>query len=164
MVASSLRGGTMAARSSDTKLYFPGLGGIYDGLADWGYPLLRITAGLMLIPHAWPKFTTAGAAGVAAGLARRGIEPALAFAYLIMFVELVGGICIAIGFLTRPFALLCLIEMIVIAVKAHLPNGWFFSVQGGGGEFPVMWAILFLIILIRGGGHFSVDRAIGKEV
>jgi putative oxidoreductase len=154
----------MAARSSDTKLYFPGLGGIYDVLADWGYPLLRITAGLMLLPHAWPKFTTFGAAGVATGLARRGIEPALAFAYLIMFVELVGGICITIGFLTRPFALLCLIEMIVIAVKAHLPNGWLFTVQGGGGEFPVMWAILFLIILIRGGGHFSVDRAIGKEV
>ena len=106
---------------------------------------------------------TVGAAGVATSLARRGIEPALPFAYLIMFVELVGGICITIGFLTRPFALLCLIEMIVIAVKAHLPNGWGFSVQGGGAEFPVMWAILFLVILIRGGGPYSVDRAIGKE-
>src|SRR4029078_9684940 len=117
----AMKGETMAART-DTKLYFPGLGGIYDGLADWGYPLLRITAGLMLLPHVWPKFMTAGAArvattlarrasaaGVATGLARRGIEPALAFAYLIMFVELVGRICIAIGFLTRPFALLCLI-------------------------------------------------------
>jgi len=27
----------------------------------------------------------------------------------------------------------------------------------------VMWAILFLIILIRGGGPYSVDRALGKE-
>jgi len=26
-----------------------------------------------------------------------------------------------------------------------------------------MWAALFLIILIRGGGNHSVDRAIGKE-
>ena len=25
------------------------------------------------------------------------------------------------------------------------------------------WAILFLIILIRGGGPYSVDRALGKE-
>jgi putative oxidoreductase len=153
----------MAARG-DTKLYLPALGGIYEGLADWAYVLLRITAGLMLLPHAWPKYMVFGAQGVATNvLAKRGIEPALAFAYLIMFVELVGGICIAIGFLTRPFALLCLIEMIVIAIKAHLPNGWLFSVQGGGGEFPVMWAILFLIILIRGGGPYSVDRAIGKE-
>src|SRR4029078_3506052 len=91
---------TMAART-DTKLYFPGLGGIYDGLADWGYPLLRITGGLMLLPHVWPKIMTACAAGGGSGPARRGIEPALAFSSLIMFVELVGGICIAIGFLTR---------------------------------------------------------------
>jgi len=161
--AYSLEGKTMPARS-DTKLYFPALGSFYDGLADWAYPLIRITAGLMLLPHVWPKFVSFGAAGFATSLARRGIEPALPFAYLVMFTELVGGICITIGFLTRPFALLCLIEMIVIAVKAHAPNGWGFSVQGGGAEFPVMWAILFLVILIRGGGPFSVDRAIGKEV
>ena len=74
------------------------------------------------------------------------------------------GICVAIGLLTRPFAALCLIEMIVIAFKAHMPNGWSFTVQGGGAEFPVMWAILFLVILIRGGGPYSVDRALGKEV
>jgi hypothetical protein len=39
----------MAARG-ETKLYFPGLGGIYETLVDWGYPLLRATAGLMLLP------------------------------------------------------------------------------------------------------------------
>jgi putative oxidoreductase len=152
----------MAAR--DTKLIFPGLGGLYDSLSDWAYPLLRVTAGLMLIPHVWPKFMVFGVQAVAANtLARRGIEPALPIAYLIMFVESVGAICIAIGFLTRPFALMLLIEMLVITFKVQLPNGWFFSVQGGGAEFPVMWALLFLVILIRGGGHHSVDRAIGKE-
>ena len=65
----------MAARD-DTKRFFPGLAGIYDLLEDWAYPLLRATAGLMLLPHAWPKFMVAGAHGVAANtLARRGIEP-----------------------------------------------------------------------------------------
>jgi putative oxidoreductase len=154
----------MAARD-ETKLYFPALGGIYEGLADWAYVLLRITAGLMLLPHAWPKFMVAGAKGVAANtLARRGIEPALPLAILIMFLESVGAICIAIGFLTRPFALLLLIEMLFITFKVQWPNGWFFSAQGGGAEFTVMWAALFLIILIRGGGPYSVDRAIGKEL
>ncbi len=153
----------MAARD-EAKLYFPALGGIYEGLADWAYVLLRITAGLMLLPHAWPKFMVAGAKGVAANtLARRGIEPALPLAILIMFLESVGAICIAIGLLTRPFALLLLIEMLFITFKVQWPNGWFFSAQGGGAEFTVMWAALFLIILIRGGGPYSVDRAIGKE-
>ena len=158
-----MKGGAMAARG-DTKLYFPALGGIYDALADWAYPLLRATAGLMLLPHAWPKFMVAGAKGVAANtLARRGIEPALPLAILIMFLESVGAICITIGFLTRPFALLLLIELLVITFKVQVPNGWFFSVPGGGAEFTVMWAALFLVILIRGGGNHSVDRAIGKE-
>jgi len=149
---------------SDTKLFFPGLGGIYDALADWGYPLLRATAGLMLLPHVWPKFMVAGAHGVATNtLARRGIEPALPLAYLIMFLESVGAICITIGFLTRPFALLLLIELVVITFKVQVPNGWFFSAPGGGAEFTLMWALLFLIILIRGGGPHSFDRAIGRE-
>ena len=98
---------------SHTNLIFPGVAGIYDSLADWAYPLLRATAGLMLLPHAWPKFMVLGAQGVAANaLAKRGIEPALPIAYLIMFLESVGAICITIGFLTRPFALLLLIEML----------------------------------------------------
>jgi putative oxidoreductase len=150
--------------TAQPKRFIPALGGIYDSLADWAYPLLRATAGLMLLPHAWPKFMVLGAQGVAANiLARRGIEPALPIAYLIMFLETVGAICITIGFLTRPFALLLLIEMLVITFKVQMPNGWGFSVQGGGAEFTAMWALLFLIILIRGGGHYSVDRAIGKE-
>jgi putative oxidoreductase len=150
--------------SGAPKLYFSGLGGLYESLYDFAYPLLRVTAGLMLLPHVWPKFMVLGVQAVAANaLARRGIEPALPLAYLIMFLESVGAVCIIIGFLTRPFALLLLIEMLVITFKVQLPNGWFFSVQGGGAEFPVMWAILFLVILIRGGGHYSVDRAIGKE-
>ncbi|HKA75818.1 MAG TPA: DoxX family protein [Pseudolabrys sp.] len=150
--------------SGAPKLYFPGLGGLYESLYDFAYPLLRITAGLMLFPHVWPKFMVGVQAVAANTLARRGIEPALPLAYLIMFLESVGAVCIIIGFLTRPFALLLLIEMLVIIFKVQLANGWFFSVQGGGAEFPVMWAILFLVILIRGGGHYSVDRAIGKEL
>ena len=59
----------MAARG-DTKLYFPGLGSTYDSLADWAYVLLRVTAGLMLLPHAWPKFMVFGAQGVATTLSR----------------------------------------------------------------------------------------------
>ena len=151
--------------AAQTKRLIPRFSGIYDSLADWAYPLLRATAGLMLLPHAWPKYMVLGAQGVAANiLARRGIEPAMPIAYLIMFLELVGGICITIGFLTRAFALGLLIEMLVITFKVQLPNGWFFSAQGGGAEFTVMWAALFLVILIGGGGPKSVDRLIGKEL
>jgi putative oxidoreductase len=69
---------------------------------------------------------------------------------------------IAIGLFTRPIALLLLLEFLVIIFVVHLPNGW--SVGANGAEFVVMWGVLFLAILIRGGGPYSVDRAIGKEL
>jgi len=54
-----------------------------------------------------------------------------------MFVESVGAnLHRRSAFFTRPFALMLLIEMLVITFKVQLPNGWFFSVQGGGAGIP----------------------------
>ena len=146
----------------DTKLIFPGLGGLYAAAADYTYPLLRVVVGLLLIPHGWPKLM-AGASAVAAGaLARRGIEPALPLAYLLIFLETAGGVMIAIGLFTRPIAALLVIQFLVIIFKAHMQNGWMASVSGV--EFVLLWCICFFIIMLRGGGKYSVDHAIGKEV
>ncbi len=115
----------------------------------------------MLIPHGWPK-VMAGASAVAANtLSRRGIEPALPLAYLIMFLETIGGIMIAIGLFTRPIALLLVIEFLVI-IFVHLPRGY--GVGAGGIEFPLMWGLILLAILLRGGGPWSLDRKLGFEV
>lgn len=153
----------MTAQTDQPKLIVPGLAGLYASLHDFAYPMVRITAGLMLLPHGWPKLVKFGAAGVAANvLAKRGIEPALPLAYLIIFLETVGGLCIAVGLFTRAFALLLFLEFLVIVFVAHLPKGW--SVGVGGAEFVVMWTVLFLAILIRGGGPYSVDRMLGKEL
>ena len=64
--------------------------------------IVRVTAGVWLMQHGWVK-VMAGVNAVAAGaLARRGIEPALPLAYLITFLEGVGGFLITIGLFTRP--------------------------------------------------------------
>lgn len=44
------------------------------------------------------------------------------------------------------------------------PHGFAFSAQGGGYEYPLMWGLLVFAIALRGGGPYSVDRAIGKEL
>src|SRR5262249_45958999 len=76
-----------------------------------------------------------------------------------------GGRHLHHDWLSHPsVCIVALDEMLVITFKVQMANGWGFSVQGGGAEFTVMWALLFLIILIRGGGHYSVDRAIGREI
>jgi putative oxidoreductase len=49
----------------------------------------------------------------------------------------------------------------VAAFYFHLPLG--FYVDNGGAEFALLWMAVLLMIAIRGGGRFSVDRRIGVE-
>lgn len=133
---------------------------IYPQAEQWSYLLLRVAAGAMLVPHGWPKLM-AGPAAVAAGtMTRRGIEPVYAAAWIAIVLETVGAVCIVLGFLTRPIALLLVIEFAVI-VKSHLYAGW--GVGGGGAEFAFLWLMVFVYILARGGGRYSVDAKFGRE-
>jgi putative oxidoreductase len=138
-----------------------GLGRIYPKATELAYLLLRVVAGLMLIPHVWPKLMAGPAAVAANVMVRRGVEPALAAAYTAIIVEVAGAILITLGLFTRPMALLLVIEFIVI-VKAHLVGGGW-GVSGGGAEFAFLWLIVYVLILARGGGRYSVDAKMGRE-
>jgi putative oxidoreductase len=148
-----------------SRLYIPALGRLYVRLADTAWLLLRLVVGLNLVPHGMQKafgsFGGPGMEGFAGSLAKMGYPAPTLFAWLVMLTELVGGILIALGFLTRPAALALLIFM-GFAVMTHFSRGFFWST--GGFEYPLMWGVAALFFLIRGGGPYSVDRAIGKEI
>jgi putative oxidoreductase len=100
-------------------------------------------------------------------MARRGIEPAVAAAYLIFFLETVGAICIILGLFTRLFAALIFVEFLVIIFVAHWGGGlagFNWSRAGGGWEYPLFWELSWLAILLRGGGPYSLDRKFGREL
>ena len=139
----------------------PGLGRMYPQWTEWSYLLLRLAAGLMLIPHVWPKLMIGPAAVAANVMARRGVEPALAAAYVAIIVEVAGAILITLGLFTRPMALILVLEFLVIA-KTHLVGGGW-GVSGGGAEYVVMWLLVYLFIMCRGGGPYSLDAKLGKE-
>jgi uncharacterized membrane protein YphA (DoxX/SURF4 family) len=46
----------------------------YAHAAEWAYALLRVAAGLMLVPHVWPKLMAGPTAIAANVMARRGLE------------------------------------------------------------------------------------------
>ena len=142
------------------KLLFPQLRPFYDWAEPLSWALVRITAGLMLIPHGWPKLM-AGVGPVAANaLARRGIEPAEPLAVILIILETLGGLCVALGLFTRFFAAAITIEMMVI-VYHHLPKfGW----TERGYEYPLMWGLVMLAIALRGGGPYSLDRRLRREL
>src|SRR5215210_941900 len=106
----------MWKKNSEPRPLIAALAPLYAHTPDISWLGVRATAGLMLLPHGIPKVFTQGvAAFAAAGLARRGIEPSLPLAYVVAFLETIGGLCIALGLFTRFFAAAVAIEMMVIA-------------------------------------------------
>jgi putative oxidoreductase len=138
----------------------PALAKMYPQAEEWGYLLLRVVTGAMLIAHGWPKLMAGPAAIAANVMSRRGIEPAYVVACIAIVLETLGAVCIILGLLTRPIALLLVIEFVII-VKSHLLAGW--GVGGGGAEFAFLWLIVLVFILARGGGRYSVDAKLSKE-
>jgi putative oxidoreductase len=142
------------------RLLLPGLKPFYDRVEPLSWALIRITAGLMLIPHGWPKLMMGITATANMALVKRGITPAEPLAVVLITLETLGGLCIALGLVTRFWAAAVFIEMMVIAYH-HLPKfGW----TAPGYEYPLFWGLVMLAISLRGGGPYSLDRRIGKEL
>ncbi|MEP0320739.1 DoxX family protein [Bauldia litoralis] len=143
--------------------FIPALVPVYAALSEPVYALTRLTAGAFLVPHGlWKLFGITGSQQeMIAFFQAIGLEPAVPLMIAVGIVEVVGGACIAVGFLTRPAALAAAVTTATAAVYVHLPLG--FYVEPGGVEFSALWAVILLMIAIRGGGLLSVDAWIGRE-
>lgn len=127
--------------------------------------VVRLGAGLFLLPHGAQKlFGWFGGYGVEATgqffAAKLGLPPQLAL--VAGLVEFFGGLALALGFATRIAAGLIAGMMFVAVVSVHLPNGYFWT--SGGYEYPLMWGIIALTFVVRGGGRISIDHLIGYEI
>ena len=151
----------MSNTESDPKLLFPSLKPLYDVLTPLSWPLVRCATGLILAVHGWGKVDR-GAEAMAPTFAKLGYEHPVALVYLLMLVEFAGGLCVAAGLFTRFFAAAITIEMFVIVFAHYLPNG--FSWLNRGYEFVLLWGLISLAIWWRGGGPYSIDRALGREL
>ena len=54
------------------------------------------------------------------------------------------------------------IEMLIALLVVHLAKGY--AASGGGYEYVLLIGAACFLIAIRGGGPYSVDRMIGKEL
>lgn len=150
------------ASSGGTKLIYPGLAGFYEKMFPIAGALVRVVVGIMFLMHVSAKYK-AGAGAVAAGImAKNGLEPSIAFAYAAMALETVGGVCLILGLFTRFFAAAFAIEMLIALLAVHLPKGY--AAGGGGYEYVLLIGIVCFTIAMRGGGPYSVDAKIGKEL
>jgi len=115
---------------------------------------LRVANGILFLAHGLLKllvFTPAGTAGFFESLGLPGFV-----AYLTIAAELGGGLALIAGVGTRFVALALLPVLLGAAWLVHAGNGWLFSNEGGGWEFPVYWAVSLVVLALLGDGAFSL--------
>jgi putative oxidoreductase len=155
--------GTSEGQVDSTRLIIPGLAGLYASVSPYSYAVIRFIAGAILVYHGYNKLFVTGVAPVAEHVVMPlGLPMPMAWAYLLGILEFFGGIALAVGFLTRPIALMLTIEFIIITAW-HSGNGYVFASPHGGYEYPLLLAVIYAAIFFRGAGRCSIDRMIGKE-
>lgn len=115
--------------------------------------LLRVALGVMTLAHGLMKVFVFTPAGTAAFFESLGL-PGFA-AYLVIFAEVAGGLALILGLHVRLVSVL-LLPTLIGAALAHAGNGWVFSAQGGGWEFPAFWTVTLLVQALLGKGAFAV--------
>lgn len=86
------------------------------------------------------------------------MRPAWLWMAAAALAEFVGGILVVLGLLTRAGAFFIGITMVVAIFGVHWPA--FFGDKGI--EYPVALLAMAVALLISGGGHLSVDKALTR--
>ena len=113
--------------------------------------VLRVSLGVMFIMHAYLKVAIFTMPGTVQFFDAMGFPGFLA--YPTVAAEIIGGAMLVLGVYTRVVAV-ALLPVLFGALMVHSGNGWVFSFEGGGYEYP-----LFLIaasavqVLIGDGAH-----------
>jgi len=117
------------------------------------YSLLRIVAAFVYLLHGVQKFGMFGGPG-GSGAA----VPLMSLFGAAAVIEVVAGLLILVGFLTRPAAFLASGQMAAAYFIAHLPKG-VLPIQNGG-DAAVLLCFIFLFAWAYGPGAWSLDAAI----
>lgn len=119
--------------------------------------ILRITLGTILVAHALLKILVFTLPGTAGFFASQGFPGWMA--YPVVLIELLGGVAMVMGFQTRLAAIVA-IPVFLGALLVHSVNGWLFTSQNGGWEYPALLVVLAVVVAMLGDGAFSLAAAL----
>ena len=129
-------------------------GGLSDRWSSQMLSVLRIVTALLFLAHGTSKilgFPLSSASG----------PPVWSLLWIAGMLELIGGLLLVAGFLTRPTALLLSGEMAVAYWMVHAPRGPFPVLNEG--ESAVLFCFVFLYIAFEGPGPWSVDAKVKQR-
>jgi putative oxidoreductase len=123
-------------------------------LLAYGPLPIRILAGIIFITHGLPKFEDiAGTQGFFGSI---GLPPE--FVLPIGLLEVIGGIALISGVLTRIAAALLIIDMIGAVILVKLSKGFV-----GGYEFELLLIAISVSLLLTGPGRISIEWDVLKR-
>ena len=125
-----------------------------DKYRDQGLLFLRVGLGIMFVMHGLPKMLGGpdqwAGLGMAMGNLGVGFAPAF-WGFMAAFAELIGGVCLILGFMMRPACGLLFITMLVAAVF-HIKKGDGIM----GASHAIELGIVFLSLIVIGPGKYSL--------
>lgn len=126
---------------------------------DTSYPIFRIILGLLFALHGAQKFGIIGNGNISGFAGLFGLPIWIGF--IVAFIELVGGLAILLGLFTRLAASFAGIEMMIVYLFYHLPNG--INPLTNGGELALLFLAAFLVIYIQGAKKWSLEKKLFKK-
>ncbi|MDR2907964.1 MAG: DoxX family protein [Bacteroidales bacterium] len=122
---------------------------------DW-LVFVRVCIGGLIASHSYTLFNADTMNQTAQLFGNMNIPMPLLMAYVSKSVEFFGGICLALGLLTRLTSLTLAFNMLVA-----LGTAFHFNIFAGG-EVPFLYLLLFTTFVFVGGGKFSLDKLLMK--
>jgi putative oxidoreductase len=137
---------------------------------DPALTILRLVLGAVFFAHGAQKalgwFGGYGFSGTMAFFTQQAHIP-VAFAFLAICAEFLGGIGLILGLLSRLAAFGIACNMVVAVAMVHWHFGffanWFGNQKGEGIEYHLLALAIALAIMIKGSGALSGDRALSKS-
>jgi putative oxidoreductase len=127
-------------------------------LTNTALTVLRVIVGFIFAAHGWQKFTEFTIAGTQAAFGKMGVPAADVVAPIVATIELVGGIALIAGVLTRVFGALLALDMLGALFLVHAPAGLF--AEKGGYELVLALAAAAAAVALTGAGRISIDAAV----
>jgi putative oxidoreductase len=151
----------MADTKAEPKLLLPGLKPFYDCVIPLSWVVVRVAVGWNLLVHGWGKIAAGPTPAFLKAYTDLGFSPPEPWFWSALVIEFVGGIAIIAGLFTRLFAAAVAIEMLIITL-VYWKTGFAWTRRGY--EYTLMWGLVSFAIALRGGGPYSLDRQLGKEL
>ena len=129
--------------------------------APYAATVLRVSLGTMYIAHSLILkhyvYTLPGTAQFFESLGLPGV-----LAYLTFWAELIGGLLLVAGIASRWVAL-ALVPILAGALWAHIGNGWVFSAQNGGWEYPLFLIAASFVQFLLGDGRYALANRVRER-